>query len=316
MGWDLSRPDRAARGGGIGVVTGPRVSIVLVTRNGAATLPAVLDAIERQRFDAGIEIVAVDSSSTDATPDILRPRVKTLISIPVEAFDHGATRNTGIESTCGEFVVLLVQDAVPASADWLAALIAPLDADPRVAGSFARQRPRAEAGAITRHYLARYLASSETPRISAVADRESFAALEPSARLARCTFDDVCSCLRRSVWDTHRFEPTPIGEDVEWARRVLLDGFRIAYAPAAVVVHSHERSARHEYERTRLLHRRLYELFGLRTIPTAPLLCRAIAASLLLHWRCEPGWRGVGLALAWPAGQYAGGRSGARGARS
>jgi len=43
-------------------VSPPRVSIVLPTRNGAATLPAVLDAIARQRVDFPFEVVAVDSS--------------------------------------------------------------------------------------------------------------------------------------------------------------------------------------------------------------------------------------------------------------
>jgi glycosyltransferase involved in cell wall biosynthesis len=75
----------------------PRASIVLPTRNGAATLPAVLDAISRQRADFSFEVIAVDSSSTDGTADLLRRRCDRLISIAAEAFDHGLTRNLGIE---------------------------------------------------------------------------------------------------------------------------------------------------------------------------------------------------------------------------
>jgi hypothetical protein len=99
---------------------------------------------------------------------------------------------------------------------------------------------------------------------------------------------------------------------------VLLAGHRLVYAPDAAVVHSHERSSAYEYRRTYLLHRRLWELFGLRTIPTAPFAARAVATSLGRHlWR-ERGsierWpRAAALAVAWPAGQYFGARAAVNG---
>jgi rhamnosyltransferase len=301
-------------------VTAPRVSIVLPTRNGAATLPAVLDALSRQQVDFPFEVVAVDSDSSDGTADLLRYRVDRLISIPARAFDHGATRNLGVENARGELVVLLVQDALPESDQWLAALTAPLLADATLAGTFARQRPRPDAGAVTRSYLARWTAAAETGHITAVASRAEFAALDPMERLRRCTFDNVCSCIRRSVWTRFPFTATPIAEDLEWARDVLLAGHRLAYVPQATVIHSHDRSARYEFTRTYLLHRRLFELFEVRTIPTLSALARAIAASLVVHVRCVRAGKGMGasqgsrplvgraiaLAFAWPLGQYLG----------
>ena len=285
----------------------PRVSIVLPTHNGATTVPAVLDAVARQRVDFPFEVVAVDSSSTDGTADLLRRRVDRLTGIAADAFDHGLTRNLGIEQARGELIVLLVQDAVPASDSWLAALTAPLFAEDRLAGTFARQLPRPDASAIARDYSERWIASSAVARTASVASRAELDALEPMAQLQRCAFDNVCSCIRRSVWAEHPFKRTPIGEDIEWARDVLIAGYRLAYVPAAEVIHSHDRSARYEFLRTYVLHRRLYELFGLRTIPTLPLLARAIASSLDLHWRLQPfSGRGVALAFAWPMGQYFG----------
>lgn len=298
-----------------------KVSIVLPTRNGAVTLPAVLDAIARQRVDFAVEIVAVDSASSDGTVDLLRGRANRVISIPAEAFDHGLTRNLGIEQAQGDLVVLLVQDALPASDSWLTALTAPLIADDRVAGAYARQLPRPDASALTRHYLSRWVASSDAVRTVEIADRAELEALEPMAQIERCAFDNVCSCIRRSVWRQFPFHQTPIGEDVEWAREVLLAGYRLAYVPAAAVFHSHDRSARYELFRTCVLHRRLYELFRLRTIPTLPHLARAIASSLVVHLRCQndergslrAGGRAIALAFAWPLGQYVGALSAVRG---
>jgi rhamnosyltransferase len=293
-------------------VSRPLASVVIPTCNGAATLPALVDALARQRVDFPFEVVAVDSGSTDGSAELLRGRVDRLILIPAGTFDHGATRNLAIEQSQGDLIVLMVQDAVPASDTWLAALTAPLRADAGLAGAFARQIPRPDASAITRRALERWAGASATPRTMAVASAAEFEALTPAARLERCTFDNVCSCIRRSVWLTHPFRPTPIAEDVEWARDVLLAGHRLAYTPDAAVIHSHDRSAQYEFARTYVLHRRLHELFGLRTIPSAVGLARAVVSSLGTHLRCEASARAIALAVAWPLGQYLGALSSVR----
>jgi rhamnosyltransferase len=291
------------------------VSIVVPTRNGAATLPALLDGIAAQTVDAHVEVVAVDSGSTDGTADLLRGRVDRFLAIPPRAFDHGATRNAGVAAASGDLVVLLVQDAVPADERWLAALIAPLRDDRTIAGAFARQRARPDACALTRRYLSNWIAAGDAPRVAAIDGTAEFARLSPRERLDRCAFDNVCSCIRRSVWRAHPFRPAPIAEDLEWARDVLVAGHRLAFVPAAVVVHSHERDVRYEFDRTLQVHRRLRDLFGLRTIETLPALGRAVASSAALHLRCrrEDGRpslaRALGLAVAWPLAQYLGGRS-------
>jgi rhamnosyltransferase len=296
-------------------VTTPSISILVPTFNGAATLPALLEAISRQRVERPFEVVAIDSGSTDGSVELLRASGVRLIAVPAGTFNHGLTRNLGIEASRGDLIVLTVQDAVPASDTWLAALARPFAQDSCLAGTFARQLPRPDAGALTRHYLARWFASSDRPRTVA-ATRAELDALPPLARLDRCTFDNVCSCVRRSVWQRHPFRETPIGEDVEWARDVLRSGHRIAYVPEAAVVHSHERSASYEFQRTRMLHQRLYELFGVQTIPTPFHLARAIASCLVTHLRCERSARATALAVVWPLGQYIGARSAATGRRS
>jgi rhamnosyltransferase len=292
----------------------PLVSIALVTRNGIATLPDVLDAVSRQRVEFAYEVVAVDSGSTDGSAELLAGKVDRLFTIAPRTFNHGLTRNAAIEQARGELVVLLVQDAVPANDSWLDELTAPLLADARVAGTFARQRPRPDASPLTRLYLERAAVARNEPRTAAPLTSAAFAVLTPQDRLARCTFDNVCSCIRRSVWTQIPFRETPIGEDIEWAKEVLLAGHSLAFIPAAIVVHSHDRPAAYEFDRTCTLHRRLFELFELRTIPTLPLLVRAIVSSLVLHLRVQhvsiaAAARGMALAVVWPAGQYFGSRA-------
>lgn len=296
-----------------------RVSIALVTRNGMPLLREVVHAIRVQRSARVVEIVAVDSASNDGTAEFLREAADVFLEIAAADFDHGATRNLAIEHCSGEAVVLLVQDAVPSSDDWLEQLLGPLDEDPGVAGVFARQLLRPDAGRLTRWNLERWLAARPEARVSAVEDVAAFEGLTPLERMNACVFDNVCSCVRRSVWRQRPFPATPIAEDLEWAKEVLLAGHSIAYAPKACVVHSHERSLRYELDRTVLVHQRLRTLFGVRTIPTLAALMRSFPITVVDHVHAlrsgegnRPSFREVaralGLAIVWPLGQYLGGR--------
>jgi hypothetical protein len=172
--------------------------------------------------------------------------------------------------------------------------------------------------------LARWFAARDAPRVQEPLGEADLRALPPAERHERCVFDNVASCLRRAVWERIPFRAAPIAEDLAWGREVLLAGHRLAYAPKAVVVHSHERPLGYELGRTYLVHRRLGELFGLRTVPTRADLFRAVAISLASHggclYRAHGPWipprqlaRAIGLAFAWPLGQYLGGRAFATG---
>lgn len=302
-------------------MTTPDVSVVLLTKNGMQTLPTVISALGRQQTRLSVEVVAVDSGSTDGTVEFLRSRVDRVLTIPQASFNHGTTRNLAIAESRGDLVVLLVQDAVPIDASWLDRLTAPLMQDPAVAGAFCRQQPHVGAGAITRAYLDRWFAARTTARRVSMS-REALRALPPLERLDRCTFDNVCACIRRTVWLTHPFSPTVIAEDLEWSRQVLEAGHTVAYVPDAAVEHSHDRSAWYEFARTVLLHRRLFELFGVRTIPTLSALLTSVLSTAKWHWQltrtatppesARACLRGLALAFAWPCGQYLGGLSAAK----
>ena len=297
---------------------GPAVSIVIPTLNGGATLGRLLAALERQSSALGRHVIAVDAGSTDGTLDLLHAHGVEVVAPAAGPFNHGTSRNEGLARARGEFAILIVQDAVPASDGWLDALLRPLLADRAVAGSFARQQPWADASALTAHYLGLWIASQPQPRVVGPLSRDQFAAMSPAQRHFACAFDNVCSCIRVSTWRTHPFRSTPIAEDLEWARDVLLDGHTLAYAPDAVVWHSHERPASYELQRTYLVHQRLQSLFGLSTIPTIGSLLRAVATTIPAHLRmvtrqerasARAVARGAALAVALPLGQYLGARA-------
>lgn len=293
-------------------------SIVIPTLNAMRWLPELFSRLRAQDVDEPAEVVAVDSGSTDGTLEFLGAHADVVCTVRPEEFNHGETRNRGIAASRGELVVMLVQDALPTSVDWLRQLTEPF-ADPTVAGTWARQRPAPGASAISRHALERHSAASSEPRTVRVATPTVLGDAPPLVQLALCTFDNVCSCLRREVWRHHPFPRVPIAEDVAWAREVLQYGLALVYTPRAEVLHSHERGPRYEFLRTVATHRQLRRLFRVKTVPTAALAARAVAGALVEHL----GWlrderrtalaeelpRALALALAWPLGQYVGARA-------
>jgi rhamnosyltransferase len=298
-----------------------RLSIVIPTLNGMRTLPKVVEAIRLQKGAPSVDLIAVDTGSTDGTPEFLEECGAKVVRMPRGTFNHGAARNLGIGHGSGDLIVLLVQDAVPATADWLVHLIAPFAADASIAGTFARQQPHDDATALARWALTRWLAATAVPRKVGPLTRERWRVLPPLERHDLCIFDNVCSCIRRSVWEQHPFGHVTIAEDLGWARDVLLNGWCLAFVPSAVVRHSHDRGIGYELHRTTELHQRLFELFELSTIPDAYKLARSIPATIASHARVSRGegaaalLRALMLGVAWPLGQYLGGRAGQRSAR-
>jgi rhamnosyltransferase len=299
----------------------PRATVVVLVKDGARDLPALAAALDAQELEGGLEVLAIDSGSTDGSAELVEARGIPVIRVPAAAFDHGGTRNLAAREARGGIVVFLSQDALPADGRFVRALVEALEGDPRLAGVFARQAPRAGADALTRRDLAGWVACAPQPRAVFLPGPEALAALSPLERHRLLAFDDVASAVRRDVLLAHPFEDTRFGEDVEWAQRVLGLGFGIGYVPDAVVVHSHSRSARALFRRNYLGHRVLHRLFGLRTIPDVPHLLRASAgaiasdlATLAREGAAAADWLAApAQALAASYGQYRGARDEAEG---
>ncbi len=249
------------------------LSLVVPTWNGGARFRAQLDALARQDLAGGFELVVVDSGSTDGTWEAAASAGAHVLSIPQSEFGHGRTRNLAIAETDGERVALLTQDALPLDDSYLAHLFAALD-DPAVDGAYARQFPRPDCDPLIAERLRQWSATRDTPLVqelvagSPEASRARFEAMAPMERYQTCAFDNVASCVRRSTWERHPFPERDFGEDMAWARAVLLDGGRIAFEPKARVEHSHSLVLAREFRRIYRDHQNLVELFGLRNVPT------------------------------------------------
>ena len=240
----------------------PRVAVVIPTKNAGPHFERTLGAIANQRLGEPFEIVVIDSGSSDRTLERCRAYGAKVIRIQPEEFGHGRTRNYAISQCRGEYVALTVQDAVPANEYWLRSLVAALDSSPRAAGAYSRQLPDHGAGFIARQVTQSWHRRQGGRVEQRIADIAAFERLPWKAKQFQCTFNNVSSIVRRSVWERHPFREIPFAEDLAWGYDVLRAGHSIIYEPASVVHHSHERSLWYELRRAYVDAKVVGELLG------------------------------------------------------
>lgn len=250
----------------VDTVQTPVCSIVIPTKNGGELFHKALAAWTEQTLWNQCELIIVDSGSQDDTVAAAKQAGAQVFEIPPAEFNHGATRDYGISLANSEYIILTVQDAVASHPQVLERLVAALQL-PAVAGAYTRQLPQADADVLTKRNLDGWLVGKLQREERFIPHEGWYEALTPMEKLTFCTFDNVCSAIRKSVWQQDHFGTVDFGEDVDWAKRVLLAGHHIIYEPDAAVIHSHDRSLAYDYKRTYVCHRKLYTLFGLHLAP-------------------------------------------------
>ncbi len=206
------------------------VSILLLTKNGRDDLESLLPALFSQKNCAAFEVIAVDSGSSDGTPDVLRRFPVRIEQIPPGDFHHARTRNYAASLADGDILVFLSQDAIPASDLWLNSLLSNFE-DAQVAAVYGRQFPKS--GSSLERLDALDVVYGEQRLIKDPAHRNGM-----GYRFYH--FSDVNAAIRRSVWQAVRFpEDLKVFEDLGIAKRILDRGWKIVYEPKAAVIHSH-----------------------------------------------------------------------------
>ncbi len=244
------------------------VSLFLPTLNAGPLLEEVLAAVDGQPGAERLERLAIDSGSEDGTRDVLARHGFDIEVIDRREFDHGATRDRGIAKATGDVVVLLTQDATPASVEWLPALVACYD-DPRVGAAYCKQIPRPDCNPFIARRLREWNAGRDDRLVQECASAAEFEALEPMARLRTCAYDNVAGSVRRTAWAAvGGFGTRAFGEDVAFGKRLILAGHRIVFEPKSAVVHSHNRTPKDEGKRIYCDHQNLRALFDLHLLPT------------------------------------------------
>jgi glycosyltransferase involved in cell wall biosynthesis len=214
------------------------VSVVIPVKNGGDYLDEVLASVMSQKTDFNYEVIIIDSGSRDTSLDIINKYDVKLITIPAAEFNHGLTRNLGVEKSTGKFIAFLTQDATPVNNQWLQNLVAPLRQNPQIAGVFGKHLARKDCDPIVALNLENHFKSYSLNR--RCWKKDSSYNMDKSTYIF---FSNNNSCIRRSVWEKIPFRKVDMAEDQWWAQDIIENGYIKCYEPNALVYHSHTYSA-------------------------------------------------------------------------
>lgn len=210
----------------------PKCSVIIRAFNEERHIGRLLEGILQQTVRE-VEVLLVDSGSTDATVAIASQYPVRILTIPPDSFSFGRSLNLGCAAARASRIVIASAHVYPVYPDWLARLLQPFR-DPRVAMAYGKQRG---------HAGSRY------------SESQVFRAWFPETGRPRQDHpfcNNANAAIRRSLWKKRPYDETlPALEDIDWATWAIRQGHTLAYVAEAEVTHVHEEAPRAVFNRYR-----------------------------------------------------------------
>jgi rhamnosyltransferase len=207
-------------------------SIVIRAYNEAQHLPRLLEGIHKQTV-RDVEIILVDSGSTDDTVGIAESYGVQILHISSADFTFGRSLNVGIRAAAHELVVIASAHIYPLYPDWLECLLLPFG-DKQIALVYGKQR-----GTESSNFSENQIFKQWYPDVDIERQENPFC-------------NNANAAIRRAVWCEHPYDETLTGlEDLAWAKQTQSAGYGISYAASAVIIHKHDETPGGVYNRYR-----------------------------------------------------------------
>ena len=207
-------------------------SLVIRAYNEEKHIGRLLEGIKQQTV-TDVEIILVDSGSSDSTVPIAESYGARVVEIRPEEFTFGRSLNRGVQAAAGELVVIASAHVYPVYPDWLETLLRPFD-DPQIGLTYGKQRGPQSAKFSEQQILHQWFPDASQPR----------------QQTAFC--NNANAAIRKSLWERHPYDESLTGlEDLEWAKWAQEQGHAIAYVAEAEVIHVHNETPRGVFNRYR-----------------------------------------------------------------
>lgn len=217
-----------------------KLSIVVLLKNCINLIPNLVETIKKQDFPHEIQWIFMENSSTDGTAEFvenLQWKYKKVINVPNCEFCHSGTRMKGAMVADGEYIAFFTEDIFPIGKDYLKNLIKPLEETNVVATCGAWQiNPE------TSDPVDAYLHNNwwqGRPDVIEPISQFYWDLITPQQRRFLCNFDDCSSCYKRDVLLELKLPDVSYGEDMLMAKRLILNGYYVAFSKDAKFYHWH-----------------------------------------------------------------------------
>lgn len=217
-----------------------QVSVVIPTKNGGQDFGRLMKMLNQQKGFREIEIVIVDSGSSDSTVEIAKQYGAKVIEILPEEFSHSYARNLGVQKAQGEYVLVMTQDAMPTSLFWIRNFYHALTHQSNIAAVSCGEFPRLDADLYHRaftwnHY--KFLGSYENDVINEYPKSNDSEMLHKAAQLS-----DIACFMKRETAKKYPYQGA-FAEDLDLGMRLLKDGYKVGFLGHELAIHSHKRTA-------------------------------------------------------------------------
>ena len=212
------------------------ISIIIPFKNHIKQLERCLSGIITQKINLNYEIIILDSSADDFSSILNRISSKIIhVKIPGNEFNHGQTRNVGVNHANGKILVFTVQDAIPVGFSWLRNLVEPL-IEYRLDAICGLQmsNPNGNTNPVGWHR------PIDEPCIKIVKiDSIYFNNLSSDDKLLYTCWDNVNAAYSKESLIKIPFRPMMFGEDAQWSVDAINSNFKIGYTSHTAVFHDH-----------------------------------------------------------------------------
>ena len=157
-------------------------------------------------------------------------------------FDHGGTRAWAAELSDAEIMVFMTQDAVPADRNLIENLVKALEKEKMIAAAYARQLPNEMCS-----FVERYTRSFNYPEKSYVRTQRDLSLY--GIKTFFCS--NVCAAYKKEIYQKLGgfVRKAIFNEDMIYAGMLIQEGYAVAYAADAKVIHSHNYSCMQQFHR-------------------------------------------------------------------
>lgn len=220
-----------------------KIDVICPLYNAEEYIDSLHDSLLKQKRVNIKQILYLLTESNDNSEKILNKRKLKHKLIKKNEFFHSLTREMAAMKSKADIIVFISQDIVIEDDLWLYHLVSDIE-NGKVDAAYSRQ--------ITKYdNIEKYTREKNYPEKSRIVSKKDI----PRLGLNTFFFSDASSAIKKDVFVNlggYDGKKLPINEDMYFAHKLIINGYKIKYAAQSICYHSHKFTLKQLYNRYKL----------------------------------------------------------------